>query len=239
MSASTSAGSGESRCPLPLGTPVRAAVLFILERSHPGPARGDVNVIERGSSGGRQLWPTWPQRHQEDRCDPCQDRATRQLQSSLRHHPRSRNCVRLCLSATCVDDSEPDPHDAGWRAATGYQPRPPAARCLAANRRTPCCRQPPGQAARGSVDANMSVVSTYRPRRLGRVRPGLALSLVPRGPSPFSSTPHKRPHRPDHRRPSLSPYRRHLPGSPYLLTYTPVVDSVAGQPAAEDEGVLL
>jgi hypothetical protein len=169
---------------------------------------------------------------------PQQAGATRQLQSSLRHHPRSRNCVRLCLSATCVDDSEPDPHDAGWRAATGYQPRPPAARCLAANRRTPCCRQPPGQAARGSVD-NMSVVSTYRPRRLGRVRPGLALSLVPCGPSPFSSTPHKRPHRPDHRRPSLSPYRRHVPGSPYLLTYTPVVDSVAGQPAAEDEGVLL
>ena len=91
-----------------------------------------------------------------------QDRATRQLQSSLRHHPRSRNCVRLCLSATCVDDSEPDAHDAGWRAATGYQPRPPAARCLAANRRTPCCRQPPGQ-ARGSVDANMRVVTTKPP----------------------------------------------------------------------------
>ena len=97
---------------------------------------------------------------------------------------------------------------------------------------------PAARTGRGSVDANMRVVTTYRPRRLGRVRPGLALSLVPRGPSPFSSTPHKRPHRPDHRRPSLSPYRRHLPGSLYLLTYTPVVDSVAGQPAAEDEGVL-
>jgi hypothetical protein len=158
-----------------------------------------------------------------------QDRATRQLQSSLRHHPRSRNCVRLCLSATCVDDSEPDPHDAGWRAATGYQPRPPAARCLGPNRRTPCCRQPPGQ-ARGSVDANMRVVTTYRPRRLGRVRPGLALSLVPRGPSPFSSTPHKRPIAFTLPAPSA--------GKPLLLTYTPVVDSVAGQPAAEDEGVL-
>ena len=74
---------------------------------------------------------------------------------------------------------------------------------------------PAARTGRGSVDANMRVVTTYRPRRLGRVRPGLALSLVPRGPSPFSSTPHKRPHRPDHRRPSLSPYRRHLPGSPY------------------------
>ncbi len=95
-----------------------------------------------------------------------QDLATRQLQSSLRHHPRSRNCVRLCLSATCVDDSEPDPDDAGWRAATGYQPRPPAARCLGANRRTPRCRQPSKQ-ARGSVD-NMRILSTYRPRRLGR-----------------------------------------------------------------------
>jgi hypothetical protein len=63
---------------------------------------------------------------------------------------------------------------------------------------------PAARTGRGSVDANMRVVTTYRPRRLGRVRPGLALSLVPRGPSPFSSTPHKRPHRPDHRRPSLS-----------------------------------
>jgi hypothetical protein len=97
---------------------------------------------------------------------------------------------------------------------------------------------PAARTGRGSVDANMRVETTYRPRRLGGVRPGLALLLVPRGPSPFSSTPHKRPHRPDRRRPSLSPYRRHLPGSLYLLTYTPVVDSVAGQPAAEDEGVL-
>ena len=226
--------------PTPTWNPGTAAVLSILERNHPGPARGEVNVIEggrrvAGNSGQPgagspvRLLRSW------------QDRATRQLQSSLRHHPRSRNRVRLCLSATCVDDWEPDPHDAGWRAATGYQPRPPAARCLGPNGRTPCCRQPPGQ-ARGSVDANMRVVTTYRPRRLGRVRPGLALSLVPRGPSPFSSTPHKRPHRPDHRRPSLSLslslYRRHLPGSLYLLTSTPVVDSVAGQPAAEDEGVL-
>jgi hypothetical protein len=46
MSASTSAGSAESRCPLPLGTPGTAAVLSISERSHPGPARGEVNVIE-------------------------------------------------------------------------------------------------------------------------------------------------------------------------------------------------
>src|SRR5215212_608530 len=40
---------------------------------------------------------------------------------------------------------------------------------------------PVARTARGSVDANMRVVTTYRPRRLGRVRPGLALSLVPRG----------------------------------------------------------
>ena len=33
--------------------------------------------------------------------------------SAAAHRPRSRNCVRSCLSATCVDDSEPDPHDAG------------------------------------------------------------------------------------------------------------------------------
>ena len=50
MSASTSAGSADSGCPLPLGTrygrcPVHHG------RSHPGPARGEVNVIE----GGRRV----------------------------------------------------------------------------------------------------------------------------------------------------------------------------------------
>ena len=55
---------------------------------------------------------------------PQQADATRQLQSSLRLHPRSTNCVRLCLSATCVDGQESDPHDARWRAASGYRPRP-------------------------------------------------------------------------------------------------------------------
>lgn len=192
--------------PTPAWNPGTAAVLFILERSHPGPARGEVNVIE----GGRRVAGNSGQPGRSVTRKTVAILAGPRYPSAsvcLRLHPRSRNCVRLCLSATCVDDSEPDPHDAGWRAATGYQPRPPAARCLGPNRRTPCCRQPPGQ-ARGSVDANMRVVTTYRPRRLGRVRPGLALSLVPRGPSPFSSTPHKRPHRPDHRRPSL-----HLTGA--------------------------
>ena len=173
MSASTSAGSAESRCPLPLGTPVRPPSCSSWSAVIPG-----LNAVKSTRSKGVVGWPATlanlaaapPVRPLRSLQDP----ATRQLQSSLRHHPRSRNCVRLCLSATCVDDSEPDPHDAGWRAATGYRPGPPAARCLAANRRTPCCRQPPGQAARGSVD-NMRVVSTYRPRGLGRVRPGLAL----------------------------------------------------------------
>ena len=199
--------------PTPAWNPGTAAVLFILERSHPGPARGEVTVIE-GVVG-------WPATLANLAAAPpvrplrsLQDPATRQLQSSLRHHPRSRNCVRLCLSATCVDDSEPDPHDAGWRAATGYRPGPPAARCLGANRRTPCCRQPPKQ-ARGSVD-NMRVVSTYRPRGLGRVRPGLALDWFRAALHRLSSTPHKRPHRPDDRRTSLSPYLRHLPGSRLL-----------------------
>jgi hypothetical protein len=51
--------------------------------------------------------------------------------------------------------------------------------------------------------------------RTTRTRP----ELVPRGPSPFSSTPHKRPHRPDDRHRSLSPHLRHLPGSRLLPTY--------------------
>ena len=79
---------------------------------------------------------------------------------------------------------------------------------------------PAARTGRGSVDANMRVVTTYRPRRLGRVRPGLALSLVPRGPSPFSGTPHKRPHRPDHLRPSLSPYRAMCREAPTADIYT-------------------
>jgi hypothetical protein len=155
------------------------------------------------------------------------------------HHPRSRNCVRLCLSATYVDDSEPDPHDAGWRAATGYRPGPPAARCLGANRRTPCCRQPPGQAAKGSI-VKMRVVSTYRPRRLGRVRPGLVPGWFGAALHHFSSTPHKRPHRPDGRRTPLSSPLRHLPGSRLLGDiYTCSGCGLPGNPAAEDEGVLL
>src|SRR5687768_4164622 len=96
-----------------------AAPLFILGRSHPGTARGEVNVIEggrrvAGNSGrpGRSVTsktvailagPRYPSASVESAAPP-----------------RSRNCVRLCLSATCVDDSEPDPHDARWRAATGY-----------------------------------------------------------------------------------------------------------------------
>ena len=199
--------------PTPAWNPRAAAVLLILEHSHPGPARGEFNVIE-----GVVGWPaTLANLAAASPVRPLrslQDRATRQLQSSLRHHPRSSNCVRLCLSATCVDDSEPDPHDAGWRAATGDQPGPPAARCLGANRRTPCCRQPPGQ-ARGSVDANMRVVSTYRLEGWAASDPDSPFHWF-RGPSPFSSTPHKRPHRPDDRRPSLSRYLRHLPGSRLL-----------------------
>ena len=146
--------------PTPAWNPGTAAVLFILERSHPGPARGEVNVIE-----GVVGWPATLANLAAASPGSVEIRAGPRyplLQSSLRHHPRSRNRVRLCLSATCVDDSEPDPHDDGWRAATGYQPRPPAARCLGPNRRTPCCRQPPGQ-ARGSVDANMRVVTTKPP----------------------------------------------------------------------------
>lgn len=143
MSASTSAGSADSGCPLPLGTRYGRRPVHLGAQSS-RPARGEDNVTD-----GVVGWPaTLANLAAGSPVRPLrswQDRATRQLQSSLRHHPRSRNCVRLCLSATCVDDSEPDPHDAGWRAATGYQPRPPAARCLGPNRRTPCCRQPPGQ----------------------------------------------------------------------------------------------
>jgi hypothetical protein len=197
--------------PTPAWNPGTAAVLSILERSHPGPARGEVNVIE----GGRRVVGNsgQPGRSVTSMTVVILGRSALPVSfSRVCGTTRSRNCVRLCLSATCVDDSEPDPHDAGWRAATDYRPGPLAARCLAANRRTPCCRQPPKQ-ARGSVD-NMRVVSTYRPRGLGRVRPGLALGWFRGGPSPFSSTPHKRPHRPDDRRTSLSPYLRHLPGQP-------------------------
>jgi hypothetical protein len=151
--------------------------------------------------------------------------------------PSLRNCVRLCLSATCVDDSEPHPHHAGWRAATGYQPRPPAARCLGANLRTPCCRQPPGQASRGLVD-KMRVVSTYRPRRLGRGRPGLTLDW-------FRAALHRSPACRTNGRTALTAvaHRFHLTcaicrAAAYLLTYTSSECGLPGNPAAEDEGVL-
>ena len=223
--------------PTPAWNPGTAAVLFILERSHPGPARGEVNVIEggrrvAGNSGqpGRSVTrktvailagPRYPLASVESAAPP----SVEELRQVV---PVSDMRGRLGAGpARC-------------RMAGGYWlPTEAAGSSVSRSEPSNALLPPAARTGRGSVDANMRVVTTYRPRRLGRVRPGLALSLVQRGPSPFSSTPHKRPHRPDHRRPSLSPYLRHLPGSPYLLTYTPVVDSVAGQPAAEDEGVLL
>ena len=131
MSASTSAESADSGCPLPLGTRYgRRPVHLGAQASRP--ARSEGNVTD-----GVVGWPATGQpgrRATSKTLRSWQDRATRQLQSSLRHRPRSRNCVRLCLSATCVDDSEPDPHDAGWRTATGHRPEPPAARRRGANR---------------------------------------------------------------------------------------------------------
>jgi hypothetical protein len=161
---------------------------------------------------------------------PQQAGATRQLQSSLRHHPRSRNCVRLCLLATCLDDSEAGP--ARCRMAGGYWlPYDRGRRQLGVSVRTVerlVAASRPGQAARGSVD-NMRVVSTYRPRGLGRVRSGLALDWFRAALHRFSSTPHKPPHRPDDRRTSLSPYLRHLPGSRLLADIYTCSGWVTGQ----------
>jgi hypothetical protein len=66
--------------PTPARNPGTAAVLFILERSHPGPARGEVNVIEGGrrvAGNSGQLAAASPVRPLRS----LQDRATRQLQS--------------------------------------------------------------------------------------------------------------------------------------------------------------
>ena len=198
--------------PTPAWNPGTAAVLFILERSHPGPARGEVNVIEggrrvAGNSGqpgrsvtsktvailGRTALPVSFSRV----CGTTLARGTASGCACQRHAWTTRSRTR-----TMPDGGRLLVTDRGRRQLGVSR----------ANRRTPCCRQPPEQ-ARGSVD-NMRVVSTYRPRGLGRVRPGLALGWFRGGPSPFSSTPHKRPHRPDDRRTSLSPYLRHLPGQP-------------------------
>jgi hypothetical protein len=113
---------------------------------------------------------------------------------------------------------------------------PPAARRLGANRRTPCCRQPPKQ-ARGSVD-NMRILSTYRPPRLGRSPTWNSHSTVPHGPSPFSSTPLNRP--PPWRPAYIALLPVDLPASRWrLLTYTCSGYRLRDNPAAEDEGVLL
>ena len=199
--------------PTPAWNPGTAAVLFILERSHPGPARGEVNVIEggrrvAGNSGqpGRSVTsktvailagPRYPSASVESAAPP----SVEELRQVV---PVSDMRGRLGAGpARC-------------RMAGGYWLPTEAAgssvsRCEPSNALLP----PAARTGRGSVDANMRVVTTYRPRRLGRVRPGLALSLVPRGPSPFSSTPHKRPHRPDDRRTSLSPTGAICRGCPY------------------------
>jgi hypothetical protein len=43
--------------------------------------------------------------------------ATWSISRVSRPHRRSLYCDSLCPTATCVDDEEADPHDAGWRAA--------------------------------------------------------------------------------------------------------------------------
>src|SRR5919112_892754 len=97
--------------PTPARHPGTAAVLFIVERSRPGPARGEVNVIEGVV---------------ESAASPSVEELRQVVSvSDMRGRPGAGR-------ARC-----------GWRAATGYHPGPPAARCLGANRRTPCCRQPP------------------------------------------------------------------------------------------------
>jgi hypothetical protein len=66
--------------PTPAWNPGTAAVLFILERTHPGPARGEVNVIE----GGRRVAGNSGQLAAASPVGPLrslQDRATRKLQS--------------------------------------------------------------------------------------------------------------------------------------------------------------
>jgi hypothetical protein len=214
--------------PTPAWNPGTAAVLFILERSHPGPARGEVNVIEggrrvAGNSGqpGRRVTsktvailagPRYPSASVESAAPPSVEELRQVVPVSD---------MRRRLGAG----------PARCRMAGGYWlPTEAAGSSVSRSEPSNALLPPAARTGRGSVDANMRVVTTYRPRRLGRVRPGLALSLVPRGPSPFSSTPHKRPIAFTLPAPSA--------GKPLLLTYTPVVDSVAGQPAAEDEGVL-
>jgi hypothetical protein len=75
--------------------------------------------------------------------------------------------------------------------------------------------------------------------RVGPRPPGLALDSFRAAFHHFSTTPHKRPHRPDGRRTSLSSCLRHLPGSRLLADiYTCSGCGLPGNPAAEDEGVL-
>jgi len=221
--------------PSPAGTPGTAAVLISLGAQHPGPARGEVNVIQggrrvAGNSGqpGRSVTsktvailagPRFPSASVEFAAPP----SVEELRQVV---PVSDMRGRLGAG----------PARYRWRAATGYQRRPPAARCLGADRRTLCCRQPPKQ-ARGSVD-KMRILTAYRPPRLGRSPTWNSHSTDPRRPAPFSSTPLNRP--PPWRPAYFALLPVDLPANRWrLLTYTCSESRLRSNAAAEDEGVLL
>jgi len=235
MSASTSAGSADSRCPLPRGTRYGRRPVHLGTQSS-RPARGEVNVIE----GGRRMAGNSGQPGRRSPVGPLrswQDRATRQLQSSLRHHPQSRNCVRLCLSATYVDDSEPDPHDAAWRGRLLGTTSRQAARCLGTNRRTPCCCQPPDKR-----EARLTTCASYPPIGLEGWAASDPDSPLTGSARPFTISP---AHRTNGRTAVTTvAHRFHLPcaicraAACFLDDYTCSGCGLLGNPAAEDKGVL-
>jgi hypothetical protein len=171
MSASTSARSAESRCPLPLGTRYGRRPVHRGAQSSRA-CTPEVNVIE-----GVVGW-------QATLANPAAGSPVRPLRSlpGLRYPSASVESaappsVEELRQVVPVSDMRGrlGAGPARCRMAGGdWLPTEAAgssvSRCEPSNALLP----PAARQARGSVD-NMRVVSTYRPRRLGRVRPGLTL----------------------------------------------------------------
>jgi hypothetical protein len=147
--------------PTPAWNPGTAAVLFILERSHPGPARGEVNVIDggrrvAGNSGqsGRSITrktvaalagPRYPLASVESAAPP----SVEELRQVV---PVSDMCGRLGAGpARC-------------RMAGGYWlPTEAAGSSVSRSEPSNALLPPAARTGRGSVDANMRVVTTKPP----------------------------------------------------------------------------
>jgi hypothetical protein len=147
--------------PTPAWNPGTAAVLFILERSHPGPARGEVNVIE----GGRRVAGNSGQ----------PGRSVTSKTVAILAGPRYPSASVVSAAPPSVEELRQvvpvsdmrrrlGAGPARCRMAGGYWlPTEAAGSSVSRSEPSNALLPPAARTGRGSVDANMRVVTTTPP----------------------------------------------------------------------------